>query len=195
MNQLFSDDNAKSNPMGDDTKYSRAIRVPQYEPSIDKPEISSLYNTEKYNKLVARIKKSSVSEEEKKFLMFAASRHIVFTYSKIADYYANSDKEMQELMEESALVILDMDDAIANGYVVLSEKMQQLIDEEKERDAKAKEAERVMKAQMELAEQKERAAKEAKKVANKKKSQKIVGTTVELENFMAEPEVKDEQTN
>ena len=195
MNQLFSDDNAKSNPMGDDTKYSRAIRVPQYEPSIDKPEISSLYNTEKYNKLVARIKKSSVSEEEKRFLMFAASRHIVFTYSKIADYYANSDKEMQELMEESALVILDMDDAIANGYVVLSEKMQQLIDEEKERDAKAKEAERVMKAQMELAEQKERAAKEAKKVANKKKSQKIVGTTVELENFMAEPEVKDEQTN
>lgn len=195
MNQLFSDDNAKSNPMGDDTKYSRAIRVPQYEPSIDKPEISSLYNTEKYNKLVARIKKSSVSEEEKKFLMFAASRHIVFTYSKIADYYANSDKEMQELMEESALVILDMDDAIANGYVVLSEKMQQLIDEEKERDAKAKEAERVMKAQMELAEQKERAAKDAKKVANKKKSHKIVGTTVELENFMAEPEVKDEQTN
>lgn len=188
MNQLFDDDTAKVNPMGDDRKYSRAVRVPQYEPSTDKPDIHSLYNVEKYNRLVARIKKSSVSEEEKKFLLFAASRHIVFTYSRIADYYANSEKEMQELMEESALVILDMDDAIANGYVALSEKMQQLIDEEKERDAKAREADKIMREQMALAEQKEREAKEAKKVANKKKKKK----EEELENFMAEPEVEDE---
>ena len=61
---------------------------------------------------------------------------------------------MGELMEESALVILDMDDAIANGYVVLSEKMQQLIEEEKARDAKAKEAKNILKAQRELAEKK-----------------------------------------
>jgi len=191
MNQLFDDDTAKVNPMGGDRKYSRAVRVPQYEPSTDKPDIHSLYNVEKYNRLVARIKKSSVSEEEKKFLLFAASRHIVFTYSRIADYYANSEKEMQELMEESALVILDMDDAIANGYVALSEKMQQLIDEEKERDAKAREADKIMREQMALAEQKEREAKEAKKVANKKKKKK----EEELENFMAEPEVDDEQND
>lgn len=115
--------------MGDDTKYSRAIRTPQYEPSSIKPHIDSLVDYEKYSKLLSNIKNSSVSEEEKKFLKLAASRHIVFNYAKIADYYAHADKEMQELMEQSALVILDIDDAIANGYVKLSAKMNQLVEE------------------------------------------------------------------
>lgn len=154
MKQLFADDSAKKNPMGDDTKYSRAIRIPQYEPKNEKPKLDAVYDLTKYSKLLARINKSGVSDEEKKFLKFAASRHIVFNYSKIADYYAHADKEMQELMEESALVILDMDDAIANGYVVLSEKMKQLIEEEKARDAKAREATNILKAQRELAEKK-----------------------------------------
>ena len=154
MKQLFVDEKAKKNPMGDDTKYSRAIRVPQYTPSNEKPTIESLYDATKYSKLLARINKSDVSEEEKKFLKFAASRHIVFTYSKIADYYAHASKEMQELMEESALVILDMDDAIANGYVALSEKMKQLIEEEKARDAKVQDAKNILKAQRELAKEK-----------------------------------------
>lgn len=139
MKQLFENASLKNNPMGDDTKYSRAIRVPQYEPKNEKPVLASVYDLTKYSKLMARINKSNVSEEEKKFLKFAASRHIVFNYSKIADYYAHASKEMQELMEESALVILDIDDAIANGYIALSEKMQQLIEEEKARAAKAKE--------------------------------------------------------
>lgn len=179
MKQLFDDDKAKKNPMGDDTKYSRAIKIPQYEPSNNKPALESLYDITKYSKLLAKINKSDVSEDEKKFLKFAASRHIVFTYSKIADYYAHASKEMQELMEESALVILDMDDAIANGYVALSEKMKQLIEEEKARDAKVKDAQKVIKAQRELAEKKEREKKEAQKVSNKKKKAK--------EEFMNEP--------
>lgn len=140
MKQLFENANLKNNPMGDDTKYSRAIRIPQYEPKNEKPVLASVYDTTKYSKLMARVNKSSVSEEEKKFLKFAASRHIVFNYSKIADYYAHASKEMQELMEESALVILDIDDAIANGYISLSKKMQQLIEEEKSRAAKSKES-------------------------------------------------------
>lgn len=172
MKQLFDDESAKHNPMGDDTKYSRAIKVPQYEPKNEKPNLEAVYDLTKYSKLVAKINKSSVSDEEKKFLKFAASRHIVFTYSKIADYYAHADKEMQELMEESALVILDIDDAIANGYVALSEKMKQLIAEEKERDAKAREAKDILKAQRELAKQKAREEEEAKKTANKQKKKK-----------------------
>ena len=166
MNQLFADDNAKKNPMGKDKKYSRAIKVPQYEPSDKKPKLEEMYNTEKYRKLVAKINKSSVSDDEKKFLKFAASRHIVFTYSKIADYYANSNIEMQELMEESALVILDMDDAIANGYVKLTEKMKQLIEEEKERDRNAREANDVLKEQRKLM------AEKLKEETNKEEKQK-----------------------
>jgi hypothetical protein len=123
----------KKTAMGDDTKYSRAIKVPQYVPSKECPVIDSLMSIDKYGKLIANINKSNVSEEEKKFLKFAASRHIVFNYGLIADYYAHATPEMQDLMEQSALVILDIDDAIANGYVKLSAKMQQLVDEEKER--------------------------------------------------------------
>lgn len=128
----------KKSAMGDDTKYSRAIKAPQYVPSREKPHISSLTDMQKYTSLIAKINKSNVSEDEKKFLRFAASRHIAFNYALIADYYAHADKEMQTLMEQSALVILDIDDAIANGYVALSEKMKQLVQEEKER-AKANE--------------------------------------------------------
>ena len=171
MKSLFDSEEVKK-PMDGDTKYSRAIKVPQYIPSENMPKLEEMYDLSKYSKLLARINKSDVSEDEKKFLKFAASRHIVFTYSKIADYYAHANKEMQELMDESALVILDIDDAIANGYVALSEKMKQLIDEEKERDAQARESAKILKEQRELMEQKERERKEALKAANKQKKNK-----------------------
>ena len=119
--------------MGDDKKYSRAIKIPQYNPSEEVPKLESMLDLEKYSKLIYAINKSNVSEEEKKFLRFAASRHIVFNYALIADYYAHASAEMQDLMEQSALVILDINDAIANGYVKLSEKMKQLVEEEKRR--------------------------------------------------------------
>lgn len=117
--------------MGDDTKYSRAIKTPQYVPKDVCPPIESLVDYTKYAQLIRNINNSNVSEEEKKFLRFGASRHLVFNYSRIADYYAHAEPEMQELMEQSALVILDIDDAIANGYVTLSAKMKQLVDEAK----------------------------------------------------------------
>jgi hypothetical protein len=129
--QLFEDESAKINPMGDDTKYSRTISVPQYEPSGVMPVLAECYDSKKYNTLIAHINKSDVSDAEKTFLKLAATRHIVFNYAKIADYYAGASAEMQELMEQSALVILDIDDAIANGYVKLSAKMKQLVDEAK----------------------------------------------------------------
>ena len=69
----------------------------------------------------------NVNEEEKQFLKQAATRHIRFTYSKIADYYAHATPEMQNLMEHSALVILDIKDAIAQGYVQLSSRLDDII--------------------------------------------------------------------
>ena len=67
-------------------------------------------------------------KKKKEFLLLAATRHIVFQYSKIADYYAHSNKEMQRLMEQSALVIIDFDDAIANGYVKLSKNIKDIME-------------------------------------------------------------------
>lgn len=129
MKSLFNTANVEST----NTAYTKKIGIPQYLPSSIKPNIIELYNSSVYGKLMASINKSSVSEEEKQFLKLAASRHIVFNYSKIADYYANASAEMQNLMEESALVILDVDDAIANGYVKLSTRMQELVSESKNR--------------------------------------------------------------
>lgn len=117
--------------MEGDTKYSRAISIPQYEVKGDRPFIEELYSNEKVIKLLEHIKKSGVSEKEKKFLTIAAYRHYVFNYSRIAEYYASASKEMQELMEESALVIIDIDDAIKNGYVKYSKRIQQIIEDSK----------------------------------------------------------------
>ena len=112
-----------------DSSYTKKIQIPQYIPSEKKPFIESLADYSKYSKLLANIKNSNVSDDEKKFLKLAASRHIVFNYAKIADYYAHASKEMQELMEQSALVILDIDDAIANGYVKLSKDIEKILEE------------------------------------------------------------------
>ena len=121
----------KKDYMKGDTKYSRAISIPQYEVKGDRPFIEELYSNEKVIKLLDHIKKSGVSESEKKFLTIAAYRHYVFNYSRIAEYYASASKEMQELMEESALVIIDIDDAIKNGYVKYSKRIQQIIEDSK----------------------------------------------------------------
>jgi len=111
-----------------DNRYTHKIQVPQYEPAKKKPNIEELCDIKKYSRLIADINKSNVPDEEKRFLRFAASRHIVFNYAKIADYYAHSNKEVQELMEQSALVIIDIDDAIANGYVKLSNNINEIIE-------------------------------------------------------------------
>lgn len=65
------------------------------------------------------IEQSDLPDEEKEFLRLAAMRHVVFDYGKIADYYANADEQMRNLMERSVLVIVDYDKAIEEGYVKL----------------------------------------------------------------------------
>lgn len=115
-----------------DKKYSTKVNIPQYLPSKIKPKIWQLCDKTKYNELVRNITTSDISEEEKEFLMFAATRHIVFNYAKIADYYAHASAEMQRLMEESALVIIDVDDAIANGYMRLSRNIKKLLEDSDE---------------------------------------------------------------
>lgn len=112
----------------EDKKYTTKVGIPQYLPSAECPRLDQLVNLTKYKELLRNINASSVSEQEKEFLRLAATRHLVFTYSKIADYYAHASKEMQTLMEQSALVIIDINDAIANGYVKLSESIKKIME-------------------------------------------------------------------
>jgi len=104
-------------------KYSKKIEIPIYETKGEKPSLETLYNIDKFLTLKADIEKSTVSDPEKEFLTFAAYRHCVLSFRDIANYYAHSNKEMQDLMEKSALIIIDFDKAIENGYVVMSEKL------------------------------------------------------------------------
>lgn len=107
----------------EEKKYTMKTNIPQYEIKGETPSVSELVDIGKVKELLHKIKQSNVSEEEKKFLRYGAYRHLCFDYSKIAEYYANADKEMQELMEDSALVIIDFEDAIAKGYVEMSEQV------------------------------------------------------------------------
>lgn len=113
-----------------DAIYSNKITVPIYEPRNKKPPIEDLYDDIKAINLIADIKKSKLTQKEKDFLIAAASRHIVFNYSKVADFYAHSSKECQELIEKSALVIVDYKQAIENGFVHLSAQIDDLNGEE-----------------------------------------------------------------
>jgi len=117
---------------GGEEKYTNAIVVPIYEPKGEKPSIVELYDETKTSNLNSRIDASSLSDEEKRFLKAAATRHTVFDYRNIANYYAHSDAETQALMEESALVIIDFDKAIELGYVYAVESItkQREIDDE-----------------------------------------------------------------
>jgi hypothetical protein len=107
----------------EEKKYSGKVEAPLYEPKNKQPHIIELVNRSKTHRLIREIEQSNISFDEKKFLVDAARRHNVFNYEKVADYYAHASKEMQELMERSALVIIDFEKAIELGYVNLCEEI------------------------------------------------------------------------
>lgn len=119
----------------DDERYTKKVNSPIYAPRKVKPNIIELIDKTKTRKLIKRIESSNVTEEEKKFLLAGAMRHNVFHYERIADYYAHASKEMQELMEESALVIIDFYRAIELGFIELTEQLKKQYLEEYESES------------------------------------------------------------
>jgi len=122
----FFTDDLDTTGGGTEEKYTTKANIPQYEPTGELVGLSELVDTAKRNELVEEINGSDVLESEKIFLREAANRHLVFNYKNIAEYYVTASKEMQELMERSALVIIDIDNAIANGYAKLSESIENM---------------------------------------------------------------------
>ena len=110
--------------------YSRKIAAPIYEPTMEiAPMISDCVNTEKYDQLIAEIEHAEISDDDKRLLKLAASRHIAFDYKNIAERYAHADKLVQQLMENSALVIIDFEKAIENGFIKMTKRLQETISE------------------------------------------------------------------
>lgn len=106
-----------------DKKYSASVESPIYEPSHEKPNVLLLCDASKTRALLDEIDRSELGEQEKEFLRAAAWRHAVFHYEYIADYYAHAGEQMQRLMERSALVIVDFDSAIEQGFVRLCKQV------------------------------------------------------------------------
>ncbi len=105
---------------GSENPYTDKTAVPPYEITGPKPSLSDMYDDAKCQKLLSDIDESDLPENEKVFLRAAAYRHVVFNFQEIANYYAHSEADVQQLFEDSALVIVDLQDAIRNGWTRLS---------------------------------------------------------------------------
>ena len=111
-------------------EYTQKIKAPNYEITGEKPELADLVDTSKADLLKSKIKTEDMPDDVRVFMEHAANRHNVFNYEKVAEFYAHANKELQEVMEESALVIIDFGKAIENGYVKMSEEVAALYGEE-----------------------------------------------------------------
>lgn len=110
--------------------YTNKIVSPVYEPTGRCPEVSELAKLDKYLALKREIDASDLPADVRAFLLTAAQRHVVFHFANIAEYYCHASKEVQRLFENSALVIIDYNRAVENGFVALTETLGQLAEEE-----------------------------------------------------------------
>jgi hypothetical protein len=115
-----------------DNIYTRKIEAPIYEPSDQKPAIAKLIDRSKTDDLIKEIDQAKIPTDLKEFLHIASYRHTVFDYGKIADYYSHSSAEVKALMEKSALVIIDFNKAIENGFIELTSQLNSLFENDYE---------------------------------------------------------------
>lgn len=126
--KLIFDDNEDG--LGkEDNQYSSKIEPPIYKPRGDRPKIKDLYNSEKMESLVSKINEANVDDETKIFLRYAAARHIVFNFELVAEFYAHASKDIQIMMEDSALVVIDFKKAIEDGFVRMTKELLDLAHE------------------------------------------------------------------
>jgi hypothetical protein len=106
--------------------YSRKIEAPIYEITGDKPKISELIDRSRTIELQKEIEKADLPKDVREFLSWAAERHSIFNFSHIAEFYAHSEADIQHLMERSALIIIDFDKAVEEGFVALTEQVKDI---------------------------------------------------------------------
>ncbi len=118
----------------EDSTYTNKIVAPVYEPKGERPPIADLIDRSKTEELVAGIEAAKLPNEVAEFLRFAAERHTKFHFRNIAEFYCHADKPTQDLMEKSALIIIDFNKAIENGFVHLTKRLGALADIEEADD-------------------------------------------------------------
>lgn len=137
LSQLLDDLKAGINDVDEDedsdrvNPYTKRMKVPQYAIVGEEPEIEELYDDEKCARLQRQIENLELPEELAHFLELASYRHVVFNYRKIAEFYAHQSPDVQRLFEASALIIIDYDDAIANGFVRFQAAIEKLREDDR----------------------------------------------------------------
>ena len=104
----------------DENIYTAKVESPIYEVTGECPDVSELYDQGKALALIERIMSADIDDDLREFLVAAAKRHTGFRYDLIAEYYAHAPADVQALMEESALVIIDFNQAVERGFVKLT---------------------------------------------------------------------------
>jgi hypothetical protein len=117
-------------PANPNNIYTRKIEAPTYEPRNRTPTVKELYDDSKTKQLQQEITEADIPETIKEFLHKAAERHTVFDFENIADFYAHTTADIQRLMEKSALVIIDFNQAIEYGYISMVEKLLDIVENE-----------------------------------------------------------------
>ena len=106
--------------------YTKKVGSLFYEPKGDCPSVEQMIDIGKTKELLDEINSTAMPDEYKRLLTIAAYRHIKYNYAKIAEYYCHAPANVQRLMEKSALVVIDFDDAIKMGFTVFNKKLEEL---------------------------------------------------------------------
>jgi hypothetical protein len=123
---FFKLDELEASEVEQESQYTRKISIPIYEITGEKPTINEMIDTKKADDFIKEIKAKKFPKEIEEFLIKSATRLYEFNYSKIAEYYAHQDNNIQETMEDLALVLIDFDKAIEKGYVELNKFIEEI---------------------------------------------------------------------
>lgn len=122
--------------MLDNEIYTTKIETPIYEPIGWDVSLKDCLNTEKGDEYIKEIENSNIQDKElKDFLLASATRLYEFNFKNIAEYYSKiTDTKIKNLFEKLALVIIDSNKAIENGYIEMVEQLKNLFKEENKKD-------------------------------------------------------------
>jgi len=127
MAALFDPTQSEDSEPGLSENYSRKIEAPIYEITGACPDIPQMMDRAKTENLQAEIDSADLPDDVRDFLTYAAERHTVFNFRNIAEFYAHAEAKTQDLMERSALIIIDFDRAIEEGFVHLAHGMMEQV--------------------------------------------------------------------
>ena len=91
------------------------VSIPYYEPDEKKPDLDKLADFSDFDELNKVIDGLKLEEGLEKLLRARTAFFVDFNFQKIADYYAHSDKDTQEIMKKLGLVIVIPKEAYEMG--------------------------------------------------------------------------------